>query len=275
MRVGSGLCYNDSMSNISSLPLPSRPQFDDYRQKYADYFHISRESGVIEIRMHTDGGPAIFGPKLHNAWGQLWQDIGNDPENEVMIFGGTGDAWIGGFDVEAFAKPFHEWSSEDAYEHYYDGIKLLENLVFAIDIPTIGVINGNGPRKETALVCDITLCSDDATFSDGNFAVGGSAPGDGMHLVLQELIGTKRAAHILYTGKQMDARQALELGLVNEVLPKIDLYKRAQEIAKAIMKHPRQARRLTHTNIQRPWKRRLVEDQGFGFANQLFGSRLG
>jgi len=260
--------------DITTTPLPRRPQFDDYRQKYADYFQMSRESGIIEIRMHTNGGSAIFGPKLHNAWGQLWQDIGNDPENEVMIFGGTGEAWIGGFDTKAFAKPFREWSSQEAYEHYYDGIKLLENLVFNVDIPTIGVINGNGPRKEVALACDLTICSDDTTFSDGNFALGGSAPGDGMHLILQELLGTKRAAHILYTNEPIDAQHALALGLVNEVMPKADLYKRAQELAKSIAKQPRAARRLAHANIQRPWKRRLVEDQGFGFANQLFGSRL-
>jgi enoyl-CoA hydratase/carnithine racemase len=83
-----------------------------------------------------------------------------------------------------------------------------------------------------------------------------------MYLVLQELVGTKRAAYTLYMNKQINAGDALKLGLVNEVMPKIDLYGRAQEIAKNIMKQPKPARRLTHANIQRPWKRRLVEDRG-------------
>jgi enoyl-CoA hydratase/carnithine racemase len=250
-----------------------RPLLEEYAEKYKDFFLISRENGIIEIYMHTNNGSAVFGVGLHNAWGQLWQDVGNDPENEVMIFGGTGDQWIGGFDANSFAKPFHQWSPEAAYEHYYDGIKLLENLVFGIDIPTIGVLNGAGPRKEIALLCDITICAEDVTIADGNFSAG-SAPGDGMHLALQELLGAKRAAYALYTNEKIDAQKALELGLVNEIANRSQLQIRARELAAQIMKQPRAARRLAHANIQRPWKRRLADDQGFGFAHQLFGSRL-
>ncbi|WP_405064325.1 enoyl-CoA hydratase-related protein [Kribbella sp. NBC_01505] len=61
-------------------------------------------------------------------------------------------------------------------------------------------------------MCDITLCADHATISDGNFAIGHAPPGDGMHLVLQEALGTKRARYYLLTGTPIDAVPALELG---------------------------------------------------------------
>ncbi|WP_027344169.1 enoyl-CoA hydratase/isomerase family protein [Hamadaea tsunoensis] len=247
----------------------ARPQFDEYAEKYADYFAMRRRDGIIELRMHTQGGPAQFGFPMHNAWAQAWQEIGNDPDNEVLILTGTGDQWLtaptGDFMREKRPQDF-------AYEHtYYDAVKVLENFVFGIDIPTIAAINGPSvAHTEFALLCDITLASETATIIDPHL-ITGVAPGDGQQLTLQELIGTKRAAYHLYTGEPIGAREALSLGLVNEVLTAERLVPRAWEIAESIMQRPRAARRLTHAIVQRPWKQRLVDDLGFGVAHEMFG----
>ncbi|MGI5228253.1 enoyl-CoA hydratase/isomerase family protein [Actinoallomurus sp. CA-142502] len=247
-----------------------RPALDEYADKYSDHFVVERNGGVIELRMHSKGGPAVYSLGLHNAWGQAWQEIGNDPRNEVVILTGTGNAWLAGIDPASFAQPFHEWPGDIAHELYYDGMKLLENLVFGVDVPTIGVVNGPGFHTELALFCDITLAAEDAVFSDGHFAAG-QAPGDGLQLAFQSLLGPKRAAHALYTSERIDARKALDLGLVNEVLPTDDLLPRARQIAQTMMDRPRSTRRLTHAIVQRPFRRRLLEDHGFGMAHELFG----
>ncbi|HEY0450854.1 enoyl-CoA hydratase/isomerase family protein [Actinophytocola sp.] len=252
-----------------------RPRFAEYAEKYADHFAMRRHDGIIELRMHTGGGPARFGFAMHNAWGQAWQEIGNDPDNEVLILTGTGDTWLAadGDPADAAKELRSEPRPADfAYEHvYYDATKLLENFVFGIDIPTIAAINGPSvAHTEFALLCDITLAAETATIVDPHLPTG-AAPGDGQQLTLQELIGTKRAAYHLYTAEPITARQALDLGLVNEVLPADRLLPRAWELAATIMKSPRAARRLTHAIAQRPWKRRLVQDLGFGLAHQMFG----
>ena len=156
-----------------------RPSFDAYAEKYSRYFAMRRRDGIIELRMHTDGGPARFGFAVHNAWAQAWQEVGNDPDRDFV------------------------------YEHgFYDATKLLENFVFGIDIPTIAAINGpSAAHTEFALLCDITLAAETATIIDPHL-LAGAAPGDGQQLTLQELIGTKRAAYHLYTGQPIDARQA-------------------------------------------------------------------
>lgn len=257
-----------------------RPKFDEYAAKYADYFDIRRDNGIIELKMHTRGGPVtVEGANwyaVHNAWSQLWQEVGNDPENEVLILTGSGDQWYR--PGEASAEKQNEKlgqtdrPEDHAYEHtYYDGTKLLENFVFGIDIPTIAAINGpSAAHTEFALLCDITLAGETATIVDPHFVVG-VVPGDGQQLTLQEVLGAKRAAYHLYTGTPIDARTALQLGLVNEVLPADRLLPRAWELARTIMSKPRTVRRLTHAVIQRPWKRRLVEDLGFGIAHEIFG----
>src|SRR5437879_6295481 len=126
-----------------------------YAESYREHFAMERRRGILQIRMHTGDGPALLSPHLLDAWARVWRDVGGDPDNEVVIITGTGDRWIGGVEQGAFALPFQEWSSDIAYEQYRRGIGLLENLVFAVDVPTIGALNGPGPRMETALLCDV------------------------------------------------------------------------------------------------------------------------
>lgn len=249
--------------------LAPAPRLEEYAERLEDFFVMRRRDGILEARIHTDGGPYRMSFPGHASWGQAWAAIGSDPENEVLIITGTGDQWYTS-DPTFIDKPTHEESGDHLYRLYNDTIKLLENLVFGVDIPTIGAINGPAQaHTEFALACDITLCAEDATFSTTSFSTG-VTPGDGMALVLQELLGTKRGAYLMYTGEPIDAATALELGLVNEVHPRQDLLPRAWELAEMIMRRPRNARRMTHALATRPLKRRLVHDAGFHAAHEFF-----
>ena len=252
----------------------SRPRFEDYREKYATYFKLERQNGILQVQMHTAGGPVLYGLPIHNAWSQLWLDIGNDPDNEVLIFSGTGDKWIAGFDPDFAAQSLHEMPADAFYDQIYsDATKLLEAFIFNIDIPTIACINGPGLHTEFALLCDITLCAEHAELFDPHFKFN-LVPGDGQGLTFQELMGLKRAAYFLYTSDKIDAQMAKEMGLVNEVLPLDRLLPRAREIAEKIMQKPRAIRRLTSAVLRRQWKRRLVQDLGFHIAHELLGMHL-
>jgi enoyl-CoA hydratase/carnithine racemase len=240
-----------------------RPDFAEYSEKYRDFFVMRRENGIIELRMHGDGGSYFQTMASHNAWGQAWQEVGNDPENQVLILTGTGEKW---FDGQRSAGAHLERTVGDIAKTYEDAAKLLENFVFGVDIPTIAAINGPGLHTEIALACDITICTEDTSFFDPHFLLS-TAPGDGQSLTFQELMGTKRAAYHMYTSRPVDARQALEYGMVCEVLPRGLLLERAWELAGMIMRRPRAARRMTHAIASRPWKQRVVND----FGSQLYG----
>ncbi|MCS6927270.1 MAG: enoyl-CoA hydratase/isomerase family protein [Candidatus Binatia bacterium] len=251
-----------------------RPRFEDYREKYAPYFKLERRNGILQAQMHTNGGPVIYGLAIHNAWSQLWIDVGNDPDNEVLIFSGTGDKWIAGFDPEFSTQSLHEMPPDAFYDQIYtDATKLLEAFIFNIDIPTIACINGPGLHTEFALLCDITLCAEHAELFDPHFRFH-LVPGDGQGLTFQELMGLKRAAYYLYTSDKITAQVAKEMGLVNEVLPLDRLLPRAWEIAEKIMEKPRAVRRFTSAVLRRQWKRRLVQDLGFHIAHELLGMYL-
>ena len=243
--------------------------FEEYKEKFKDFLIIERKNGIISARMHTEGGPVRWGIGRHNALPEAFQVIGNDPDNEVFIITSTGPYWIG------LSEPHDpEGMGADHYDLvYYDATKIIENIVYSLDIPTIAAVNGPGHQTGWALMCDITLCTDDVLFQDFHFNLE-SPPGDGQGLTFQELLGTKRSAYYLYTGDNIDAKTALEWGMVNEIVPREKLMNRAWEIAEKIMKRHRITRRVTSQIVKRPWKRRLQDDFQFHIAAEMYSTQM-
>lgn len=272
--------------------------FEEYKDYYKQAIILERtDDGILTVRIHTKGGPALWTSAHHDGMAQLTRLIGQDPENEVVIFTGTGDKWTDNMPIdmdttedaiaEEGAEVEHKNSGKDAldvasedmlgyyrslYDNWYvDGQDLLKNMIFDINVPTIGVINGPGcGHWEFAQACDLCICSDDTYFSENHFVAGpGFVPGDGQTLVHQHLVGTRRAAYMALTGVQVSAQTALEWGLVNEVLPREQLMPRAMELAESIMQRDRIVRRLTHDILRQPWKHALVDNPGESFEFSL------
>ena len=247
------------------------PQLADYAERFKDYFTFERrDDGVLLVRGHTRGGPILLSVEDHRALGQMLKTVGADPENEVLILSGTGDEFMmetdeGGFALED--QDLSYWAYEYAYK---DGRINVSALINDLEIPTIGVLNGPGFHTEICLMCDLTICSEDAVIFDLHYDIG-SVPGDGIHSCFQELLGVKRAAYALLTGEAIDARKALDYGMVNEVVPRAELIDRAWQLADHIMSQPRTIRRLTTQIVRRPWRRRITDDLDGGFGIQMFG----
>ena len=247
------------------------PRFDEYREVFKDFYKMERrDDGVLLVEAHTQGGPIQLSVQNHRSLGQMLKTVGADPQNEVLILAGSGDEFMMGSDPEGFAleevdMPY--WAYEYAYK---DGRINVSSLVNDLEIPTIGLLNGPGFHSEIVLMCDITIAADDATIFDVHYDIG-SVPADGIHNAFQELLGVKRAAYALLTGEAITAAQALEWGMVNEVVARDQLVKRAHAIADHIMSQPRTTRRLTTQIVRRPWKQRIVNDLDGGFGIQMFG----
>ena len=255
---------------MSLNPFVPTPRFDEYRERFKDHFKLDRRAdGVLLAQAHTRGGSIQLSVENHRALGQLLKTVAADPENELLILTGSGDDFMMAIDPDGFAlerENLQHWAYEYAYK---DGRSNVGALINDLEIPTIGVLNGSGGHAEICLMCDITLCAEEAVIFDPHFNMG-SVPADGIHSCLQELLGVKRAAYALLTGQMIDARRALEYGLVNEVLPRAQLLDRAWKLADHIMRQPRITRRLTTQILRRPWKRRITDDLDGGFGIQMF-----
>ena len=247
------------------------PELGEYAERFQDYFTFERrDDGVLLVRGHTRGGPILLSVEDHRALGQMLKTVGADPKNEVLILSGTGDEFMMETDENGFAledEDLSYWAYEYAYK---DGRINVSALVNDLEIPTIGVLNGPGFHTEICLMCDLTICREDAVIFDLHYDIG-SVPGDGIHSCFQELLGVKRAAYALLTGEAIDARKALEYGMVNEVVPGEKLIDRAWQLADHIMTQPRTIRRLTTQIVRRPWRQRITDNLDGGFGIQMFG----
>jgi len=256
---------------MSLQPFVPTPEFDEYKERFKAHYTMSRrQDGVLTVQAHTKGGPIQLSVQNHRSLGQMLKTVGADPENEIMILTGSGEEFMMDSDPEGFRleeQDLDYWAYEYAYK---DGRINVSALINDLEIPTIGALNGPGFHAEICLMCDITICTEDTIIFDLHYDIG-SVPADGIHCCFQELLGTKRAAYALLTGQAIDAKTALEYGMVNEVVPRERLLERAHQIADHIMTQPRTTRRLTTQIVRRPWRQRITSDLDGGFGIQMFG----
>jgi enoyl-CoA hydratase len=119
------------------------------------------------------------------------------------------------------------------------------NFIERFPKPVIAAINGFalGGGCELALACDIRIASDTAKFGQPELGLG-IIPGAGATQRLPRIIGLGRAKHLVLTGDMIDAKQALEFGLVTAVTPPGQLQIRARELARKILRQGPLAARL-------------------------------
>ena len=87
-----------SLSNFVS-PL----KFEEYKERFKDFYKMQRRAdGVILVEAHTNGGPIQLSVENHRSVGQMLKTVGADPENEIMIFTGSGDEFMMDADPEGF-----------------------------------------------------------------------------------------------------------------------------------------------------------------------------
>lgn len=244
--------------------------FADYQDKYSSV-RMRRENGILEMQFHTDGGPLRWGKRAHEDLECAFLDVGRDRGNEIVIITGTGGEYAGPAVQPSGAGGHHNPRKPVTAEEwdqlwYWEGKHLLMNLL-NIEVPMIAAINGPAVRHpEIPLLCDIVLASDDATIQDSAHFNGGLVPGDGVHVVFPLLMGMNRGRYFLLTGQVLDAKQALDLGLVSEVMPGAELLPRAWALARQLQQRPPLLRRYTRVMLTQDLKRRMHELLGYGLA---------
>jgi enoyl-CoA hydratase len=156
----------------------------------------------------------------------------------VIITGAGETAFVSGADINAIRARGRD-----------EGLAAINSSLFS-DIerfprPTIAAINGYalGGGCELALACDIRICADSAKFGQPELGLG-IIPGAGATQRLPRAIGMGRAKYLVLTGETIDAKQALEWGLVTAVTPASQLQIRARELAKKILRQGPLAARL-------------------------------
>jgi enoyl-CoA hydratase/carnithine racemase len=242
-----------------------RTKFKAYSNKYKN-IRMRREDGILEITVHTDGGPLRWGREPHAELEEAFLNIGRDRENKVVILTGTGNEFSGPVADPKINKALHKMTPGEWAELGWESKGLLTNLL-AIDVPMISAVNGPAARHaELPIMCDIVLAAETASFQDSAHYVGGLVPGDGVHVVFPMVMGLNRGRYFLLTGQVIKAKQAKEVGLVSEILPKKKLLPRAWKLARKILEQPELNRRYARILLTERLRREINELLPFGLA---------
>lgn len=164
-------------------------------------------------------------------------DAASDAGVRAVLLTGSGRAFCAGQDLQEHATNLEAGRglAGTVRLHYNPVVELLTTM----DKPVVAAVNGvaAGAGASLAFACDLRVASDRAKFAMA-FAGIGLAPDSGASWTLQRLVGPGRAAEMLLLGEVVDAARALELGLVNRVVPGDELGKAARELAVRLAQGP-------------------------------------
>jgi enoyl-CoA hydratase/carnithine racemase len=190
-------------------------------------------------------------PDVHRLMIEAWADFGDDDGLDVAILTGAGDAFCAGADLKTYIPPIMEKATPaDIREIVELGLNGFTRGMHRIYKPIIAAVNGwaLAGGLETALACDIRIASERARF--GSFeARRGFHHGDGGLVRLVNACGTGVASHMLLTAEPVDARQALQWGLVTAVVPHDRLIEEAETVARQILRNSQRAVRSAKQTI--------------------------
>ena len=253
-------------------PYVKLPEFDEYKEWFKDFADMKREDGILQITWKTNDGPMHHSGMSHRAISQLTRILSMDWKNEIIIFTHIGDNWMIESDANGW-ETYSELPTQRFQHQYFDDTNLIKNMVFDIDVPTIGAMPGPGFHWDSAFLCDVTIVTED-TKIEVPHAQGGLVPGDGMGLMTQHFLGTKRGNYYMMTTRQFTAQQMLDWGMVSEVVEKGKAVERAWEIARMWKRMPYENRCIMANLAKRPLKKLFVEDLKLHTVSEQYGSLL-
>jgi enoyl-CoA hydratase/carnithine racemase len=219
--------------------------------------------GVLVVEFHSKGSPLIFTASDHTDFVDAFYRISQDRENKIVILTGARGEFIPDIDFSSFGNVADPavWS-----QVHDEGVQILENLA-NIRVPVIAAIEGRAyVHSEYALLANVIVAGEGATFNDVPHFAGGIVPGDGIFTTWSYRAGAGRAEAFLLNPQPLSAKTVHEWGVVAEVVANGKALARARELALLYLKAPEVTRRNTRAHFIQPLKERIVREVGYGLS---------
>jgi enoyl-CoA hydratase/carnithine racemase len=241
------------------MPTVKTEYFTAYRS-----IKMTRDAkGILVIELHSNGGPFTFAAPDHTDLVDAFYRTSQDRANKIVILTGAGGHFITGVEWPSFG----DVSDPGVWSQIHDeGVQVLENIS-NIRVPMIAAIEGKAHvHSEYALLANVIVAGESATFLDSAHFAAGVVPGDGVFTTWSHRAGPGRAEKFLLDPQPLSARTAYEWGVVGEVVPDGKALGRARELAELYLKAPEVTRRNTRVHFIQPLKERIVREVGYGLS---------
>ncbi|MCB1027898.1 MAG: enoyl-CoA hydratase/isomerase family protein [Microthrixaceae bacterium] len=219
---------------------------------------VERTDDDVVIATLRNGKVNALSNRVLGAVAEAAEGWADDPPGAVVLTGGA-KLFAAGADIEQFvAADDTDGAAEgavtlvdgDAVRGIAGAFRRATVALEALTCPVIAEISGYalGGGCELALAADLRIASDRARFGQPEILLG-IIPGGGGTQRLARLVGPSRAKDLVFTGRQVDADEALAIGLVNEVVPHDELRTRTLALATSLAVGPRRAIALAKAAI--------------------------
>lgn len=216
-------------------------EFEDIRYETTD------EGRIAKITINRPEVRNAFRPKTVTELLQAFDLAHEDPEVGVIILTGAGDiAFCSGGDQKV--RGHAGYIGEDGVPRL--NVLDLQKKIRSLPKPVVAMVAGFavGGGHVLHIVCDLTIAADNARFGQSGPKVGSFDGGLGSSY-LARIVGQKKAREIWFLCRQYDAQQALDMGLVNTVVPLADLEKETLQWCREMLEHSPLALRCLKTAL--------------------------
>jgi len=207
-----------------------------------------KSNNIAYITLNRPQSLNVYNMQMRDELYQILGALKDDDEVRVAILKGSGDkAFCAGADLSEFlTAPSPVIARQVRWE------RDLWGLFLSLPQPVIGALHGHvlGSGIEMALCCDLRIASEDAKFGLPETGLG-IIPAAGATQTLPRAVGQAKALEMLLTTRWVDAREAYAVGLVNQVVPYIQLLTAAQDMARKIISYRQVAVRYAKQAVVR------------------------
>ena len=207
------------------------------------------EDGVAVVVLDRPPRRNALTPGMVGGLGRVLAEVEVDDEVGAVVLTGAGGAFCAGGDVKAMAEA-GDWSSAQLLERQRRSQREVCGRLWRMPKPVLAALPGPaaGAGLGIALACDLRYAASSAVLTTA-FAKVGLSGDYGVAWFLTRLVGTAKARELLFLSARLDAGAALELGLVNAVLPDDELLPHVLETARSLAAGPRVALGLMKANL--------------------------
>ena len=218
---------------------------DTSRYKTIKFSYSGR---VLTITLSRPDALNAVDAVLHEELSRVFVDAAADPESDVLVLTGDGNAFSAGGDLN-----WMQSAVDDPHAFETKTLDEARRIIFGIldcDKPIVCRLNGDaiGLGATIALFCDVIIAQDKARIADPHVKVGLVA-GDGGAVIWPHLIGFARAKEFLMTGDMISASEAARMGLINYAVPAAELDAKVTQFADKLAKGALLAIRWTKRSI--------------------------
>jgi enoyl-CoA hydratase len=194
-------------------------------------YEVDDKVGIITLN-RPDKLNAISA-ELQKALTDCFARADADPATSVVLLRAEGRSFCAGYDIGAKEPGGDDWRSDPTKAQAHLAPQLeFEMTPWLMKKPVVAAVQGHvlGGGCELVMLCDLTIAADNATFGEPEVRFSAVGPA----IVMPAIIGYKKARELLYFGDQIDARTALDLGMVNRVVPLAELREASLKFAKRL-----------------------------------------